>query len=292
VRRKLLCMTQTIETADGRKLELHELGDQRGFPIVYHHGTPASGLLYAPWETDGVRLIGYDRAGYGGSVRRPGRNVAAVAADVEAIADALGLERFATWGISGGGPHALACAALCGERLTAAASLAGVAPWDAKGLDWLAGMGESNVEEFSVTLGGEGELRPALERETEKLRGTTAEELRDEWASLLGAADRAALTGDLAAALLEAMDHGLVLSADGWIDDDLAFAAPWGFEPAAIERPVLIVQGGDDRFVPPAHGQWLTARIPGCKAWLDDAHGHLTLLELVPDVHAWLLQHS
>jgi pimeloyl-ACP methyl ester carboxylesterase len=286
-------VAQAIRTRDGRTLEVHELGDPGGFPIVHHHGTPGSGLLYERWRTDGVRLIGYDRAGYGGSERVPGRNIGAVAADVEAIADALELERFATWGISGGGPHALACAALCGDRLTAAASLAGVAPWEAEGLDWLTGMGEDNITEFGLVLAGEGPLRPALERDRDELVAITAEELRGTWDTLLGAADREACAGGLAAYELGGIQHGLTTTADGWIDDDLAFAAPWGFDLGAIDRPVLIVQGGDDRFVPKAHGEWLAAHVPGCEAWLDDEHGHLTLLEhLIPDVHAWLSRHS
>ena len=286
-------MTRSISLPDGRSLELHEGGDPDGFPIVVHHGTPSSGLLYERWATEGVRLVGFDRAGYGGSTRNHGRDIAAVVADVEALADALGLERFATWGISGGGPHALACAALCGDRLTAAASLAGVAPWNAEGLDWLAGMGEGNLVEFRLTLEGEASLTPALEHERAKMLATTPEELRRVFETLLGDADRAALTGSLAGFMHRWSAHGLAESVEGWVDDDLAFASPWGFEVDAIRRPVLVLQGGDDRFVPASHGAWLAAHVPGCEAWLDDAHGHLTRLEdLVPDVHAWLLGHS
>lgn len=272
---------------------MHELGDPGGFPIVFQHGTPGSGVLYDRWRTEGVRLLGFDRAGYGGSSRLPGRTAAAAAADLDALADALDLERFATWGISGGGPHALACAALCSDRLTAVACLAGVAPWDAEGLDWLAGMGEANVEEFDLVLAGEDAIRPAVERDRTELLASTAEQLRDVFETLLGEADRAATTGALAAYLHESMTHGLGPAGDGWIDDDLAFVAPWGFDLASIRRPVLVVQGGDDRFVPREHGEWLAARVDGCDAWLDDAHGHLTLMqELVPAVHEWLLQAS
>ncbi len=286
-------MARTVKARDGRALELHELGDPDGFPVVVHHGTPGSGLLYRRWETPGVRLIGFDRAGYGGSDRDHGRTVASVADDVEAIADALGLERFATWGISGGGPHALACAALCGERLTAVAALASVAPWDAEGLDWLAGMGEANVAEFDAVLAGEEPLRPVLEGLRAETLAATPAELRQVLDSLLGEADRAAATGEHASFVHGGMAHGLEPGPEGWIDDDLAFVAPWGFELTAIDRPVLVVQGGDDRFVPERHGRWLAERIAGCDAWFDESHGHLTLIEhLVPDVHAWLLQHG
>ena len=278
---------------DGRALELHELGDPDGFPIVFHHGTPGAGTLYDRWQTPGVRLVGYDRAGYGGSSRNPGRSVADVVRDIQAVADTLGLDRFATWGLSGGGPHALACAALCDERLVAAATVAGVGPWEAEGLDWLAGMGEGNRREFGLVLAGEEALRPALADERVGLLAVTSDGLRDEMAPHLGDTDREALTGTLAAYFHDGMGHGLAGGVDGWVDDSLAFVRPWGFELASIDRPVLVVQGGDDLMVPPGHGRWLAAHVPGCEARLEDAHGHLTLVEhLVPEIHAWLLRHS
>ena len=283
----------TIQTSDGRSLELHEAGEPDGLAVIVHHGTPSSGLLYDRWLTPGIRLIGFDRAGYGGSTRARGRTIAAAAADAEAIADALGLERFATWGISGGGPHALACAALCSDRLTAAASLAGVAPWGVDDLDWLAGMGEGNVEEFGLVLAGEQAIAPAVERDRQQMLASTPENLRASFESLLGPADSDVLTGDLASWMHEAGNHGLGPSGDGWIDDDLAFVEPWGFELSSISRPVLILQGGDDRFVPRSHGEWLARRVPGAEARITDDDGHLTLIEnRVREVHEWLLAHS
>jgi pimeloyl-ACP methyl ester carboxylesterase len=285
--------TRSVALADGRSLEVHELGDPEGFPIVYHHGTPGSGTLYARWATPGVRLIAYDRAGYGGSARKHGRAVVDVVTDITAVADALGLERFATWGLSGGGPHVLACAALCDERLVAAATLAGVGPWNAEGLDWLAGMGEGNLEEFDLVLAGEEALRPAIERERDNLLGVTPAELREAMAAHLSPTDSAALTADLAEYLHANIAHAIANSGDGWIDDNLAFVKPWGFELSSIARPVLVLQGGDDLMVPRQHGEWLAANVPGCESRIEDAHGHLTLAEhLVPEVHAWLQSHS
>ena len=164
--------TQPIQTPDGRILAVDEAGDPAGVPVVVHHGTPGLRPHYAPLvgpdaQERGIRLIGYDRPGYGGSTPRPGRTVGDAAADVDAICDALGLDRICTWGISGGGPHALACAALLPDRVAAAASVAGIAPHDAEGLDWLAGMGAANVEEFGLTLQGRAALVPWLESEAE-----------------------------------------------------------------------------------------------------------------------------
>ena len=284
--------TRTVETPDGRTIGVHEAGDPDGFPVVYHHGTPGSGLLYASWATPGVRLIGYDRAGYGASTRRAGRSVADVAADIDAIADALGLDRFGTWGLSGGGPHALATGALC-SRAVACASVAGVAPWGAEGLDWLAGMGEDNVKEFDLVLAGEDALRPAIERDRGELLAASAEDVLASVETLLGEADRRALTGELAEFVHGSMGRGLARSGDGWLDDDLAFVEPWGFDLTAIPCPVLVVQGGDDRFVPKAHGDWLASHIPNAEAWLDEENGHLTMIQTrVAEVQAWLQSHS
>jgi pimeloyl-ACP methyl ester carboxylesterase len=283
----------TVQTPDGRTLAVHELGDPDGLVVFVHHGTPGSGLLYEKWATPGIRLISFDRAGYGESTRNHGRTVGSAAADVDAIADAFGLDRFASWGISGGGPHALACAALC-DRLTACATLAGVGPWGAEGLDWLEGMGDENIREFDLVLAGEEALTPAVERDRNGLLQTTPETLRSGFETLLGAADRAALSGELAAFLHAQMSRGVGSSGDGWVDDDLAFVhQPWGFDVTQLQKPVLVVQGHDDRFVPRQHGEWLAANVAGAEARLEPDEGHLTLMETyVPTVHEWLLAHS
>jgi pimeloyl-ACP methyl ester carboxylesterase len=220
-----------VTTPDGRTLRVHEAGATDGPVVLVHQGTPMSGLLFEPHAVDaaqrGIRLVAYDRPGYGGSTPAPGRSVADCVEDVRAIGDALGVERLAVWGISGGGPHALACAALLPERVVAVASLASVAPIDAEGLDWLAGMGEMNLEEFGATRQGKEALEAYLEPQA---RATvTAEELVEGLRSLLSEVDAAVLTGDigeyLAANMSEATSEGI----DGWRDDDLAFDKPWGF---------------------------------------------------------------
>jgi pimeloyl-ACP methyl ester carboxylesterase len=292
-----MATTHTVKTADGRNLGVHEGGDASGAPVVVHHGTPASGLLYSRAEAlareQGIRLIGYDRPGYGDSTRAPGRTIADCAADVGAIADALGLDRYTSWGISGGGPHVLACAALCDERLTAVASLAAVAPWEAEGLDWLAGMGESNVEEFDAVLAGETALRPVLDRDRAEMLAAAPSDLVNVWSTLLGEEDRSVLSEEFAGYILASSAHGLRDGVDGWLDDNLAFVQPWGFAPESINRPVLLLHGTDDRFVPVSHGRWLAARIPGVEPLIAAADGHLTLLERrLHEVNEWLLAHS
>jgi pimeloyl-ACP methyl ester carboxylesterase len=288
---------RTIQTRDKRALDVHEAGDPQGFPVVFHHGTPSAGLAYEPHAAlareQGIRMIGYDRPGYGSSMRARNRRVEDCVADVTDIADALHLDSFGAWGISGGGPHALACAALCDDRLKAVASLAAVAPYGAGGLDWLAGMGEDNHVEFGKALEGEEALRSFCEPAAAEMLEAQPEELVRVLDSLLGPEDRSALTGRFAEYLLESGRHGLEHGVDGWIDDDFAFIEPWGFQVEDIARPVLLLHGEDDRFVPVSHGHWLAARIPGVEARIDAADGHLTLFERrMREVNAWLLSHS
>lgn len=285
-----------VATPDGRTLCVHEAGDPDGFPVVAQHGTPSSALLYerhdALARAQGIRLLGYDRPGYGGSTRRAGRTVADCVKDVTALADALELERYATWGISGGGPHALACAALADDRLVSVASLAAPAPYEAPGLDWQAGMGEDNVLEIECAARGEPALREFVEGEVTGLREADAAGLAEAFATLLGAEDRAVLAGPVATHLLDSQRHGLEPGAEGWIDDDLALVRDWGFDVAAIDRPLLLLHGEDDRFVPVAHGRWLAEAAPGAEARIRSNDGHLTLYERrIEEVHEWLLSH-
>jgi pimeloyl-ACP methyl ester carboxylesterase len=280
----------------GRTIAVVEDGDPGGTPVVYHHGTPGCGSLRDTWVADarerGIRLIGYDRAGYGASDRHPGRSVADVAADIAAVADALGVDRFATWGASGGGPHTLACAALLGDRVVAAATFAGAGPADAPDLDFAAGMGEENVREFGLAQAGEDQLRPVLDELAASVRAATPEQLADEMRTLLSPPDAAALTGALAEFLYGSFVDGTARGVDGWLDDDLAFVKPWGFDVADITVPVQLWQGGQDLMVPRAHGEWLGRHVPGVDAHFSAPDGHITVLDnRLGDVHAWLLGH-
>jgi pimeloyl-ACP methyl ester carboxylesterase len=285
---------RTITTPDGRALRVFEAGYPDGTPILAIYGTPSSGMIYGPHARDaeekGIRFVTFDRAGYGGSDPRPGRSIADVVGDVRGIADELGLDRLGVWGVSGGGPHALACAALLADRVPAVASLASVAPYGVEGLDWLEGMGEDNIVEFNATLQGRDAIEPFERAHREAFRTLRPEELQAQWATLLSPADAAVARADFAAYLIDSVNAALEPGVDGWLDDDLAFVAPWGFELDSIRIPVLLWQGELDLFVPPSHGRWLAEHIPGVEAHLSPTDGHLTLIEhRVPEVHDWLL---
>ena len=284
----------TIGTADGRSLTVYDAGDPAGRPILFHPGTPSSGMPFDQHiglaRDQGVRLLSYDRAGYGDSTRNPDRAVADVVPDVEAMADALGLERFATWGLSGGGPHALATAAGLPDRVVAVVAAASIAPPDRPELDLTEGMGEGNIVEFGLAQQGEEALRPALERDFAGLRELDVQGLIEAMRPFLSDVDAAALDGELGAHMLDSFRRSLSRSVDGWVDDDLAFTRSWGFELESIQVPTLVVQGRQDLMVPWAHGEWLAHNLPSAEAWLREEEGHLTLfVNVVPQIHEWLL---
>lgn len=286
-------MEWAVQTPDGRTLAVEDTGDSTGRPVLAHMGTPNSRHLYGPNVADatrrGLRLISYDRPGFGGSTPHPGRTVADCAGDVLAICEALGIDRLAMWGISGGGPHVLACAALLPDLVTAAASLASLAPYGAEGLDWFSGMGQDNADDARLLLTDEKAARAKVDKDREEFLAASASDLAQAVKSLLTPTDAAVLTGELAEYLAYANHEGLAPGSQGWWDEGLAHIRPWGFELSEISVPVLLMHGREDRFVPFNHGQWLAAHVPGVEARLLDNDGHLTLLEhRVAEVHAWL----
>lgn len=259
-----------------------EWGVATGAPVFSLHGTPGSrlGRHHDPtvYERANVRLVTYDRPGYGLSDRQPGRRIVDAVADVAAIADALELDTFAVTGGSGGAPHALACGALMGDRVEAVAAVVCPAPWDAEGIDPMAGQTPGNAEEFGAALRG----RQALE---ELLAGQASAIADDPWAIVTGRDDElpeedvASLRNEprfrvFADALRESVAQG----AAGWADDDLAFVQPWGFDLAAIAVPVSLWQGEHDSLIPAEHGRYLVAAIPGARIhWVKT--GHLAMID-------------
>ena len=262
-----------LKLGDGRTLHAYDTGGD-GTPVFWFHGTPNLGAPPVPLMRAGIRWLSYDRPGYGGSTARPGRSIASAAEDVVAVADELGIARFAAMGHSGGGPHALACAALLPSRVTAVAAVAGLAPYDAEGLDWFAGMAPSGVDSLRAAAAGRAakELHEATSTDTEP--GFTERDL-------------AMFTGEWSW-ILDVVHPALAAGPAALIDDDLAYVAPWGFDPATVTAPVLIVHGGADLMVPGAHGAWLAAHCPSAELWLRPEDGHISILGSAAAALKWL----
>jgi pimeloyl-ACP methyl ester carboxylesterase len=269
-------------TSDGRRLDLHVEGPEDATPLVFHCGTPGSGLPYPALVRSlterGLRYVSSNRPGYGNSTRQEGRTVASVVADTTEILDSLGTDRAWMLGWSGGGPHALACAAMMADRVLGTALIGCVAPYGADGLDFLAGMGEENIEEFNAALDGPDALIGFKEQAWPEFRSVTAPEIAASLGDLVDDVDRSSISGEFAEWLAGIMQDGLRESYWGWFDDDMAFVRDWGIELATIPGPVHIWQGAHDRMVPFAHGTWLAEHVGGACPHLFDEHGHLTLL--------------
>jgi pimeloyl-ACP methyl ester carboxylesterase len=275
-------MIDTIQVADGRTVAYAQWGDPDGRTVFLMHGTPGCRLdrpeRAKALRDVGVRVITYDRPGYGASDRRRGRCVADCAGDVQQIADALGIGQFAVVGSSGGGPHALAVAACLPDRVTRVQCHVGLAPYPAEGLDWTVGMDPKNVKEIKWALEGEEQLFIELEREAAAAQARVAVDP----ASLLEGfelpeADLAVLQDpEVQQVMLEAMDEMFAHGVSGWVDDDLSLVSPWGFDLGAIALPVEVRFGASDVLVPAAHGQWLVVHMPRAKAVIETGMGHLT----------------
>ncbi|MGW6395150.1 alpha/beta fold hydrolase [Streptomyces sp. NPDC055103] len=285
-----------VRTGDGRLLVAEEWGNPSGTPVLLLHGTPGSrlGTLLPGLAArhPGFRFLAYDRPGYGESQRAPGRRVADAAGDAAAVVDAFGVERFAVVGRSGGGPHALACVALLPDRVRAAAVLVGLAPPDAVGLDWHAGMTPFNVHEYGLARAHlEGRDPGGLERDL----AARAVAIRRDPARLLDDLRADLSPHDLPvvedprvrAVLLRTYQEALRGSHHGWLDDCLAFVRPWGFDVSSVTSPVLLWHGLDDAFSPVAHTRWLAGRIPGAELVLVRT-GHFAAQLALPDVLRWL----
>ena len=269
-----------VPLPDGGTLHAYATGPEEGLPVVWHHGTPNIGSpprpLFAEAERLGLRWVGYDRPGYGGSTPRPDRPVGSAAADVAAVVDALGIDRFAVMGHSGGGPHALSCAALLPDRVLAAVSASGSAPYGATGLDWFAGMADP------AALRASAQGREAKE---------AFEEAEHEGEPGFTDADERALQGEWSW-FIEVVRPAMANGPAPMIDDDLALAAPWGFDPSSITVPTLFLHGGGDRIIPASHGEWLADQVPGAELMLLPEDGHVSVMRSAAAALAWLAEHA
>ncbi len=283
-----------VTTPDGRTLAVAEWGDPHGLPLIAMHGTPGGRITY--WGEDptiyarhGLRRLTYDRPGYGESTRHQGRSIVDAVDDVAAITKELGIDKFVVAGGSGGGPHCLATAALMPDRVIRCLAEVSIAPYPAEGLDWLAGMTQGNIDEFSAAMEGEAPMRAIAEKE----RQTTLDRLNEGRADFFGdtyelsQADMAQLRKHLAV-VADQMFNALAPGVDGWVDDMLAFVKPWCFDVSTIRVPVGIKFGRTDNLVPPAHGDWLAAHIANAQVDAHEGAGHAGDDADVERVSAWL----
>jgi pimeloyl-ACP methyl ester carboxylesterase len=281
-----------VTAPDGRTLAVEDAGDRGGRPVLVHVGSPGGRRLYGPRtladaERRQLRLISYDRPGYGGSTPQPGRSMADCAADVRAICAALGIDRLAMWGLSGGGPHVLACAALLPDLVTAVASLASPAPYDADGLDWLAGFPAEAHEDVRLTFTDRTAARALFHREREEILAAPPAQVALDWQARSPGVSLALITDEVVS-----VQQALAPGIEGFWDDSVAQLTPWGFDVAQISIPVLLLHGAQDKAVPVSHGQWLATHIPGVEARFLDDEGHSLREGHIENVHAWLIDRS
>ena len=270
---------EQLTLSDGRRLD-YRVSRPEGMALVFHHGTPGAatpvGAIDRAAHARGLKVIAVSRPGYGSSSRKRGRSVAEIVGDTAVVLAALGIEECLVAGWSGGGPHALACAARLGG-VRAALVIAGVAPYRADDLDFLAGMGEDNVAEFAAALEGEDALHAFLAQLHPELGNVTPEGIIESLRSLLPDVDRAALTSEFGEDMAASFHEALRVGIDGWFDDDMAFVRPWGFGLDEVRVPTSLWQGDVDLMVPFAHGEWLAAHVPEVSAHLLAGEGHLSI---------------
>jgi pimeloyl-ACP methyl ester carboxylesterase len=289
---------RTVTTAHGRTLEVLTAGNPSGYPWLWVPGTPSAAVDYPRLDELAsmldLRLVTWSRPGYGGSTPRrlppEGPRIVDDVPDIVTILDALGMDEFVVVGWSGGGPRALACAALLPHRCRAAATLAGLAPFDAAGLDWMEGMGPGNVADFTAALAGPEAYAAFQQKFFMPMTSATVADVTAGLAQLLTPTDEVSFTRELARWLAESMHRAGMQGVIGVRDDGLALAASWGFDVRRISVPTAIWAGGQDVTVPYAHGQWLAANVPRAIAHLLDDAGHITVVNKLEKVLVELLE--
>ena len=268
-----------FKLADGRNLDLLIGAGSSQTAIIFHHGTPSCANIWKPWvehfEKLGIRSIAYSRAGYYTSDRKVGRDIVSVNSDIAEVLDHFSIDSFVAVGWSGGGPHALA--STLDPRCKSAVVLAGVGMYDQPDLDFLAGMGEENLDEFGHALKGEAELSKWMEANASAYKTITGEELRNSVGTLYSESDIITMQRkDYSDGLAEVYRRSLEVSYSGWIDDDIAFAKDWGFTLDQVKVPVAIFQGDEDLMVPGSHGRWLHNHLPHSTLRMLKGQGHLS----------------
>ena len=276
-----------LDLDGNRRLEVRREGTATNGTLLYCHGTPSAAVAFPALleaaDAAGLEVISWSRPGYGKSSRQRNRTIRSVASDAQAILDYFAIERFVVAGWSGGGPHALAIAALT-PGCTGALILAGVGPATVADLDFLAGMAEENIEEFSLAFDGDDDFEAAIGEMAAEMGTVTLEDLVEQLGGLAPEPDARAIDGPMGPYLVESFHHAVENGAGGWVDDDLAFVKDWGFDLNRIAVPVTVVQGAHDTMVPLAHGEWLASHVPAAVARMEPTHGHISLWSLASDL--------
>ena len=264
---------------DSRMLDFISNDVKSSSAILFHHGTPGDCSAWQKWFKDipGVLAIAASRPGYGLSDRKKGRTVASDLSDQNQLLEHLNVEKFVSIGWSGGGPHALNMSR--NSKCQGVITLAGVGEWGNADLNFLEGMGPENHEEFGAALSGEESIEKWMQENAAAFKNVTGEDLISSFGGLIGDADKKALTPKVAQEDAATFRRALSVSYYGWLDDDLAFVQPFGFDLTKVDKPVLVWQGDDDFMVPRAHSQWLAAKIPTAKLNFVAGHGHISLGE-------------
>lgn len=266
---------------DGGVVAYLDGGDPSGFPVIGLHGTP--GCRLSRWPDDavhaaaGVRYVTLDRPGYGRSSRQRGRTVAAATTAVLAVAEHLRLERFAVTGTSGGGPHALACAALLPDLVVRVECRSGFAPVGPGGMPrgaWVADLPDGDAMLRWVS---ESEIRVVRERQAQQ----------DELVDTLGQ-DLSSLDPRVAGRFREIVREQALQGVSGAVDDTLALTRPWGFNLATIQAPVLLTHRAADQAAPPAHTRWLAARLRAAVTSYDEDDAAVGPQEDIAAAMGWL----
>jgi pimeloyl-ACP methyl ester carboxylesterase len=266
-----------VRLPDGRSLSYYDFGDPDGRPVLLLHGTPQAAIGWAfadePARELGIRALAPDRPGIGRSSPQPGRTLTDYPSDLLALADALGLDRFAVLGWSAGGPYALACGAAVPERLTAVGCVAGSCP-----LDWPGVLADLNAQDrrmVQLSRRAPRVARAALAASAAAARHAPGLTMR--WSrGQLSPSERAEAERHRAALadldwFLDAFRQGT----GGVLDDYRVYSAPWGFEPSSVRTRTTLWSGDDDSLVPLRHAQLLAEQIPGAKLEIVRGAGHL-----------------
>lgn len=272
-------ITRAVPRADGEVIRVEEFGESDGKPLLVHAGSPGSRRLFRSdgelaAREFGLRLLSYDRPGYGGRPRRAGRRIADAVTDVRCIAGALGIERMGVSGFSGGGPYALASAALLPELVTGAAVFASFAPYGSPGLDFCEGMSPEFAGEVGLFFTDRATARQQWRQDADRVLATASapEGWMARWGDTADTDD--AHSWEVARHLAAGVRDSLSDGDDGWWDDWTAVLTRWGCDLATTRIPVRLWHGAGDRGVPVAHGRWLAAHVPGIVAHILESADH------------------